>query len=106
MLRIKRVNQFLTKLDIFSTTLGGETLVTGSNVFPVVASMKKMLRVDCDDAVYIAHMKEVILDDFKQRITDNLNGDVLLKCTALDPRFKSLKIVDNKEARDRHFQET
>ena len=46
--------------------------------------------------MYIAHMKEVVLDDFKQGIADNLNGDVLLKCTALDPRSKSMKIVENK----------
>ena len=92
-LRIKRIHQFLTKLDIFSTTLGGQNFVTGSIVFPVVASLKKLLKIDSEDAVYIAHMKEVVLDDFKQRIADNLNGDVLLKCTALDPRFKSMKIA-------------
>ena len=74
--------------------------MTGSIVFPVVASLKKLLKIDSEDAVYIAHMKEVVLDDFKQRIADNLNGDVLLKCTALDPRFKSMKIVENKEARE------
>ena len=49
-------------------------------------------------------MKEVILGDFKQRIADKLNGDVLLKCTALNPRFKSLKIVDNKDAREAIFK--
>ena len=54
--------------------------------------------------MYIAHMKEVVLDDFKQGIADNLNGDVLLKCTALDPRFKSMKIVENKEAREAIFK--
>ena len=54
--------------------------------------------------MYIAHMKEVVLDDFKQGIADNLNGNVLLKCTALDPRFKSMKIVENKEAREAIFK--
>ena len=106
MLRIMRIHQFLTKLDICSTTLGlgGQNFVTGSIVFPVVASLKKLLKIDSEDAVYIAHMKEVVLDDFKQRIADNLNGDVLLKCTALDPRFKSMKIVENKEAREAIFK--
>ena len=104
MQRIKRIHQFLTKLDIFSTTLGGQNFVTGSIVFPVVASLKKLLKIDSEDAMYIAHMKEVVLDDFKQRIADNLNGDVLLKCTALDPRFKSMKIVENKEAREAIFK--
>ena len=78
--------------------------MTGSIVFPVVTSLKKLLKIDSKDAVYIAHMKEVVLDDFKQRIADNLNGDVLLKCTALDPRFKSMKIVENKEAREAIFK--
>ena len=33
-----------------------------------------------------------------------MNGDILLKCTALDPRFKSLKFVENKEAREAIFE--
>ena len=39
--------------------------MTVSILFPVVASLKKLLKVDSEDAVY---MKKVILDDFKARI--------------------------------------
>ena len=42
--------------------------MTGSIVLPVVASLNKLLKVDSEDAVYIANMKKVILDDFKARI--------------------------------------
>ena len=41
--------------------------MTGSIVLPVVASLKKLFKVDSEDAVYIANMKKVILD-FKARI--------------------------------------
>ena len=68
MLRIQRIHQFLTKLDIFSTTLGGQKFVTGSIVFPVIASLKKLLKIDSEDAVYITHMKEVILDEYCRQL--------------------------------------
>ena len=33
----------------------------------------------------------------------NLNADYLLKATALEPRFKKLKVVDDKDARDKIY---
>ena len=38
MTRISTVNRFLTKLDIFSTTLGGDQYVTSSVLLPVIAA--------------------------------------------------------------------
>ena len=101
--RIKHINKFLTTIDIFSTTLGGAKFVTSSIVFPVVASMKKLLKADSDDPVYIAKMKEIILEDFKPRLIENLNFELLLKATALDPRFKLMKMVEDKEGREKVF---
>jgi hypothetical protein len=104
MFRIKNLNGFLTKIDIFSTTLGGNKFVTASVVFPVVASMKKLLKPDSNDPVYLARMKEVILKDFKKRIAENLNGGFLFISTALDPRFKNLKMIEDKEGREGVFR--
>ena len=100
--KISTLNKFLTKLDIFSTTLGGDKFVTSSIVFPVMAAMKKLLKPDNSDPVYIAKLKEVILEDFVKRANSNIDGNFLLLATALDPRWKDLKVIA-KESRDRAF---
>ena len=38
MTQISTVNRFLTKLDIFSTTFGGDQYVTSSVLLPVIAA--------------------------------------------------------------------
>ena len=91
--KISTLNKFLTKLDIFSTTLGGDKFVTSSIVFPVMAAMKKLLKPDNSDPVYIAKLKEVILEDFVKRANSNIDGNFLLLATALDPRWKDLKVI-------------
>ena len=55
--KIFTVNKFLTDLDIFSTTLGGDKYITSSVVFPVMAAMKKLLKEDSSDPMYIASLK-------------------------------------------------
>ena len=97
MARIKTVNKFLTKLDVFSTTLGGDKYVTSSVLMPVIACMKKMLQEDSSDPVYIARMKEVILEDFNRRVAKNIDTDFFLLATALDPRWKDLKMTRRHE---------
>ena len=41
---------------------------------PVMASMKKVLKEDSNDPVYIAKMKEIKLKDFTARINANVEG--------------------------------
>ena len=66
--------------------------------------MKKLLKLNTSDPVYIAKMKEIILKDFIKRVSDNVDGNFLLISTALDPRFKSLKMIDdNTGAREQVF---
>ena len=96
MRRIKNVNTFLTNFDIYSTTLGGNTFVTSSIVMPVIKSLQKHLEASDDDPSYIANMKALILDDFKTRVDKYINIPFFLKATALDPRFKKLKVADKK----------
>ena len=97
MARIATVNRFLTKLDIFSTTLGGDKYVTSSVLMPVIASMKKMMQEESSDPVYIARMKRVILEDFNKRVAKNIDTDFFLSATALDPRWKDLKMIKRNE---------
>ena len=103
MRRIKNVNTFLTNFDIYSTTLGGNTFVTSSIVMPVIKSLQKHLEPCDDDPTYIAKMKALILEDFKARVEKYINIQFLLKATALDPRFKKLKLVEDKEGREKVF---
>ena len=74
---IKIVKKFLTKLYIFSTTLGGDMYVTASVL------TKKMLQEDSND---IARMEEVISENFSRRVAKNIDTDFFLLATALNPR--------------------
>ena len=65
--------------------------------------MKKMLKEDSNDPVYIAKMKETILEDFTARINTNVDGSFLMLATALDPHWKDLKVI-SKEGRERTFK--
>ena len=58
-----------------------------------------------DDPFYIAHMINIILEDFKARVAKNLNFTFLIKATALDPRFKKLRVLDDKAQRENIFQQ-
>ena len=84
MTRISTVNRFLTKLDIFSTTLGGDQYVTSFVLLPVIAAMKKMMQVDSNDSIYIARLKEVILNDFNRRIEINVDVNFFLLAAFLN----------------------
>ena len=105
MKRIQNINIFLTKSDLYSTTLGGNKFVTASIVMPVMKSIQTHLMPSEDDPVYIANMKKIILEDFKARVAKNLNFTFLIKATALDPRFKKLRVLDSKAQRENIFQQ-
>ena len=101
--RIKNLHNLLTKLDVFSTTLGGAKFVTISIVLPVIKSIVKLLSPQEDDPKYISEMKVVILEDFRIRVQELLSLKFLMKTVALDPRFKNLKTVDDKSKREAIF---
>ena len=105
MKRIQNINIFLTKFDLYSTTLGGNKFVTASIVMPVMKLIQTHLMPSEDDPVYIANMKKIILEDFKARVAKNLNFTFLIKATALDPRFKKLRVLDSKAQRENIFQQ-
>ena len=96
MMIIENVHKLLTSLDVYTTTLGGNSFVTSSVVIPVMKSIESLLKVQDNDPGYMEDLKTEIFQDFKTRCTDNLNVDILMKCSALDPRFKSLKFMKNK----------
>ena len=76
---------------------------TASGPVSNLKSIQQHLSPDEEDPYYIAQMKDIIKKDFAARTLKNLNVDYLLKATALDPRFKKLKGVDDNDARDRIY---
>ena len=105
MKRVEKIHDFLTSLDVYSTTLGGNTFVTSSIVLPIVKSIRHQMRPDENDPSYIATLKSLILEDFVARTKKNLNYSLLVKATALDPRFKNMKVIKEKEKRNDVYDE-
>ena len=54
MTRISTVNRFLTKLDIFSTALGGDQYVTSSVLLPVIAAQAQAPRQSVCSAGWVS----------------------------------------------------
>ena len=67
--------------------------MTSSVLMPVIASMKKLMQEVSSDPVYMARMKRVILEDFNRRVKKNIDTEFFLVATALDPRWKDLKMI-------------
>ena len=105
MRRMKNIHALLTQLDIFTTTLGGSKFVTISIALPVMKSIMKEMVAKEDDPNYICEMKAVMITDFKERVKDLLDLGFLMKTVALDPRFKNIKVVENKNRKEAVFRE-
>ena len=58
---------------------------------------KKMLQEDSSDPLYIARMEEVISENFSRRVAKNIDTDFFLLATALNPRWKDLKMIKRHE---------
>ena len=101
---IEHVHDLFTKLDVYTTTLGGSKFVTSSIVFPVMRSMESVLKPNDADPDFIAELKEEIFSQFTKRCEDNLNYSVLSKCSVLDPRFRKLKFIHDIDLREQVFQ--
>ena len=57
----------------------------------------------CSKKLHFFEMRaSLILEDFVKRANSNIDGNFLLLATALDPRWKDLKVI-TKESRDRAF---
>ena len=54
MTRTSTVNRFLTKLEIFSTTLGGDQYVTSSVLLPVIAAQAQAPRQSVCSAGWVS----------------------------------------------------
>ena len=103
MIRVKLIHNFLNKFDVYSTTLGGSKYVTSSLVLPMILSIQSHLKETPDDPSFIKDMKDEIFLQLNRRIKENESLVVLKKCTSLDPRFKRLKVIKDKQEREDIF---
>ena len=94
---VENLNIFLTPIQQFSTTLGGRKFVTSSIVLPMEKTIQTHLKPSINDVSYISEMKKIMLPDIIQRVKENVNHEVLIKSTFLDPRFKRLKLIPSKD---------
>ena len=59
--------------------------------------MKKMMQVDSHDSIYIARLKEVILNDFNRKIEINVDVNFFHLAAFLDPQWKDLKMISQQK---------
>ena len=93
MMVVENLHDFLTKLDIYATNLGGNFFVTSSVVIPTIKSIENLLKPNVHDPSYMADMKRIMMSDIKERVRKNINFSTMIKASALDPRFKKLKFI-------------
>ena len=96
---VENLTEFLTKLDIYSTNLGGNFFVTSSVVIPTIKSIENLLQPSMNDPYYMADLKRIMREDIKERVKINVNFPMMIKASALDPRFKKLKFIPS-DSRD------
>ncbi|XP_040178075.1 E3 SUMO-protein ligase ZBED1-like [Rana temporaria] len=70
--------------------VGGEQYATCSAVLPLLAFLRRLLRINDDDPGYIGRFKTATLNDFSNRIEGIDALTMLQMAVALDPRYKKL----------------
>ncbi|XP_053085062.1 E3 SUMO-protein ligase ZBED1 [Pangasianodon hypophthalmus] len=85
----------MTPIKIASTMMCEEEQPTVSVIAPLQAKLLKHLEPCEDDTGMTREMESVMAADFSYRYTNC--RDVLLKASALDPRFKGLPFLENEE---------
>ena len=90
---VENLHGFLTKLDVYATNLGADFYATSSVVIPTIKSIETLLKADVHDPSYMAELKEIMMEDIKDRVRKNINFPMMIKASALDCRFKKLKFI-------------
>lgn len=79
-------------LDV-TELLGGEKYVSASVVLPAIAYLVARMRINENDSGFISRFKALITGDLKERMKSWPCYEKYEICTALDPRFKSLRSI-------------
>ncbi|XP_076343200.1 E3 SUMO-protein ligase ZBED1-like, partial [Tachypleus tridentatus] len=91
--------------------LGKEDLPTGSSIYPLLTDMMEDLKTTEEDKALAKQLKKTISMGLVKRfkflsedggiINEGLNSS-LLKASALDPRYKSLKFLTESQRKELH----
>ncbi|XDV16267.1 hypothetical protein PO909_016060 [Leuciscus waleckii] len=85
----------MAPIKIATTMMCEEEQPTMSVIAPLQAKLLKHLEPCEDDTDMTREMKSAMTTDFSSRYTNS--RDILLKASALDPRFKGLPFLENEE---------
>lgn len=96
--RIECILKVLQPLSVVTTTLCEEKTPSASIVQPLIASLvKKHLLVTEIDPRIVSDLKATIVRVIEERFSNSDQQKLLLLCSILDPRFKSLKFLHTSE---------
>ena len=99
--RLRAIHDLLVNFDVASTVLCMNKFPSCSLTLPVLETVKnEALKPDSEsEHEFIEDMKVEMLEDIGNRVSENVNVEVMRKGSALDPRTKGLKFMKNKLAR-------
>jgi hypothetical protein len=84
-----------------TVTLEGDSYATLSLVYLVFGSLKRVaLAPKATDNSFVKDLKALVVRHLMHHWTEKLDGDVCLMATFLDPRFRTLPFLDEKENAD------
>ncbi|XP_078018496.1 E3 SUMO-protein ligase ZBED1-like [Epinephelus lanceolatus] len=86
--------QLLNPLKKMTTLMNSESTPTSSMILPLKTMTLKSMAPDPQDSPTIREAKLAVTRDLEKRYTDPDLLDCLHRATVLDPRFKSLPILD------------
>lgn len=87
--------EVLKPLKTTTTLMSTETTPSVSMILPLKTRIQKSMESNEEDSPTVREMKAAIRGNLKDRYSDPALQEFLHKCTALDPRFKTLPHVDN-----------
>ncbi|XP_057684886.1 E3 SUMO-protein ligase ZBED1 [Corythoichthys intestinalis] len=89
----EEIVEVLKPLKTITTLISTEATPSASMILPLKTTVLKSMEPNEEDSPTVSEVKAAIRDNLEDRYSDC--EDFLHKCTALDPRFKTLPHVDN-----------
>ncbi|KAJ4930342.1 hypothetical protein JOQ06_019346, partial [Pogonophryne albipinna] len=90
----ENVIEIMKPLKTVTTILSTETAPSVSMILPLKTMILKSMEQNDEDTPTVRELKHAIRENLQKRYSDAGLQDFLHKCTALDPRFKTLPHLD------------
>lgn len=91
--KMEELIAFLAPFKEATEVLGGQKYCTGSIAYPIISKMLKKSQCRASDSAMIKDVKAAVNQDLNTR--QSMMGTILLRASALDPRFKGLKFLND-----------